>query len=187
MNSKSVAIFVVTGVAQPVASLVGAQEMLQLEEIIFLQRLVDQETVARKRRKAGLPKPGSSIPKLMMPPAVEEDTVSRALKRHAQVSALSAVGGPINAAKRFKDSLPTVEQQRAWAESARIQAIMDGCRKSLPSVRSGVRCYIAFAKTLLGKRVGDIFPPSVDDLLAWSTCFRCEGTFSKYVGHARTW
>ena len=157
--------------SQPVTSLVGSLEFLQEEEITFLQRLIDQETVARRFRRCSGWKPSGGIPK-KQPPAEDEDIVSQVFKRHTQVSAFSAVGGPINAAKRFKESLPSAEQLTAWAEKARIDAIMDGCKKSMPSVRSGVRCYIAFAKVLLRKRFGDIFPPSVDDLLVWSTCFR---------------
>ena len=169
-------------------SLVGALEVLQEEEITFLQRLIDQETVARRFRRCGElnGKPSSGIPK-KQPPAEDDDIVTQVLKRHTQASAFSAVGGPINAAKRFKESLLSVEQLAAWAEKARIDAIMDGCKKSMPSVRSGVRCYIAFAKTLLRKSFGDIFPPSVDDLLVWSTCFRCDATFSNYLGYVRTW
>ena len=89
--------------------------------------------------------------------------------------------------KRLCESLDNAELRDAWAERARISAIMDGCKKSVASMRSGVRCYIAFAKRLRGKTEGSIFPPSVDDLLVWSTCFRCEATYSNYIGYVRTW
>ena len=34
-----------------------------------------------------------------------------------------------------------------WIEDARLAAILGGCRLSMPSVSSGVRCYIAFVGT----------------------------------------
>ena len=165
--------------AQPAAKLMFA-ELLSDYEMEFLQRLIDQETIARRiRPKAVKPEPAVQ--------ADEDAHVGQVLKRSAEAVGVKALGGPTNAAKRLCESLDSAELRDEWAERARMSAIMDGCKKSVTSMRSGVRCYIAFAKRLRGKADGSIFPPSVNDLLVWSTCFRCEGTFSNYMGYVRTW
>ena len=39
----------------------------------------------------------------------------------------------------------SVQQRQAWIEEARVKAILGSCSRSMASVRSGVRCYLAFA------------------------------------------
>ena len=90
-----------------------------------------------------------------------------------------------------------------WLEEARLDAILGGCKLSLPSWRSGVRCYLAFTGEQLAVRIvvccvcsactdkvaqraSRYFPPKLEHLLAWSTLFRCEGTWSNYLGYVRT-
>ena len=51
-------------------------------------------------------------------------------------------------------------------------------------MKSGIRCYLAFAEKFLLK-VGKTLPPTVDELLAYSMHFRCRGTFSNYIGYLR--
>ena len=43
----------------------------------------------------------------------------------------------------------TMQQKTLWLEEARISAILGSCMLSMKSVRSGVRCYIAFVGKLL--------------------------------------
>ena len=111
--------------------------------------------------------------------------------------------GPGGAAKRlsFEDN----GQRLVWAEEARLQAILGGCKRSLASVRSGIRCYIAFIgvpvvpyvytlgcaccvsvadKAFPGTR--RYFPPELDHLLAWSTMFQSTGTLSNYFSYVKT-
>ena len=38
----------------------------------------------------------------------------------------------------------TASQRTAWIEEARLDAILGGLRLSIPSLRSGLRCYLAF-------------------------------------------
>ena len=102
-------------------------------------------------------------------------------------SRVASVGGP----RRTMQSLdlcnmdPT--EKAEWAADARVKAILGSCSKTLPSVRSGILCYIAFADELAAPRkVKQYFPPSVETLVAWSLMFRCEGTWSNYVGYVRT-
>ena len=72
-----------------------------------------------------------------------------------------------------------------WVDNARNLAILGSCPKSLPSVRSGLKCWLRFAREALG-REGRELPPSQDGLLAWSMTFRCDRTFSNYLGHVKT-
>ena len=92
--------------------------------------------------------------------------------------------GPTSAIKRLRDELRCDEDRSRWVAKARVEALVGGCQKSLPSVKSGLRCYMAFASTVLRKPRRSL-PPSVDDLLAWSMTFRCAETFSNYLGHIR--
>ena len=70
-------------------------------------------------------------------------------------------------------------------ESARLDAIMGSCSRSMPSVRSGIRAYICFVDDFcVGAK--SYFPPRLEWLLAWSTCFRSEGTLANYMGYVKT-
>ena len=87
-----------------------------------------------------------------------------------------------------------------WVCDARITAILGSNARTLPSVRSGVRCYLAFAglvcdrvnikHCVINMKTGhhgvELLPPRLDILLAWSTLFRCVGTWKNYLGHVKT-
>lgn len=72
-----------------------------------------------------------------------------------------------------------------WCSKARIGAIIGSCSRSLPSVKSGCRCYFAFAQSILGKTQEQALPPTLDELLAWSGTFRCHDTFGNYVSYVK--
>ena len=63
-------------------------------------------------------------------------------KREANVTARDV--GPVAAAKRMRLEELTASQRTAWIEEARLDAILGGLRLSIPSLRSGLRCYLAF-------------------------------------------
>jgi len=75
--------------------------------------------------------------------------------------------------------------RRLWAYRAKVEALVGSGPKSIPSAKSGIRCFQAFAQEVLGKPVGKSFPPSADDLVAWSALFRCSRTYTNYLGYAR--
>ena len=75
-------------------------------------------------------------------------------------------------------------ERTKFLELARAKALTDGCKDSIESVKSGIRCYMHFAEKVLNKRSGRL-PPSVDELLTWSRFFRCKGTFENYCGYLR--
>ena len=71
-------------------------------------------------------------------------------------------------------------------QSAKVNAILGSCPKSLPSVKSGIKCWSAFAKTILGKSNANIFNIHHNDLLVWAETFKSKGTFCNYLGYAKT-
>ena len=105
------------------------------------------------------------------------------VKAHEPAASLRLPVGPRAAIKRTAECLLTVDDRSVWAEKARAEAIIGGCRGSLGSVKSGIKCYLAFASDILKKEIR--LPPSVDDLLAWSVMFRSKDTFSNYLGYLR--
>lgn len=60
-----------------------------------------------------------------------------------------------------------------WTMIERNRAILGSCPRSLESVKSGIRCWRDFAVGVLRCRETQIFPPTLDGLLAWSSTFRC--------------
>ena len=121
-----------------------------------------------------------------------------------QAEATHAVGnGPRAALKQLVNERKNVAETRVWLEDARLEAVLGGCRRSLPSVRcvcmflswcdlrasrlwirAGIKCYLAFVKAIAGDSVL-AFPPKVEWLQAWAMMFRCSGTFSNYLGYAK--
>ena len=73
----------------------------------------------------------------------------------------------------------------SWVEDARVGAIVGSCRRSLPSVRSGIVCYVAFVDAVIGKVVS-YFPPQLQWLQAWAAAFRCRRAFCNYLGYIKT-
>jgi len=71
-----------------------------------------------------------------------------------------------------------------WLDNARIQAIVGSCPKSHDSVKSGMRFWEWFAVHILNCP-GDILPPRLDGLLAWSRLFRHHGTFGNYLSYVK--
>ena len=92
--------------------------------------------------------------------------------------------GPRTTIAGIADGLLTEQERLAWAAKARIHAIIGGCQASLPSVKSGMRCYSAFARRVLHKS-GLGLPPTIEDLLAFSGCFRSVGTFFNYLTYVK--
>ena len=93
--------------------------------------------------------------------------------------------GPRSFIDVLSADLDTEVKREKWLANARVAAILGSCSLSLPSVRSGCRCYLAFAEKVLGKLPARALPPSVDDLLAWSCTFRCAETFSNYLSYVK--
>ena len=111
--------------------------------------------------------------------------------------------GPRAAQQRLCRELTCAKDKSDWMVDAELRAILGGMQGSLKSLASGLRCYIAFvgmghvANVLAAcdrfvcaahmfPSVSCFFPPSREILLAWSTLFRCGGTFKNYLNFVKT-
>ena len=123
---------------------------------------------------------------------------------------LAAGKGPRQALRQVACNMHDNSEKRRWLEEARLDAVLGSCPYSLASVKSGLRCYLAFAgrhtmfhyvsygccsfhvvslycaDALACGRRPVYFPPALDTLLAWSATFRSEGTLSNYFGFVKT-
>ena len=75
--------------------------------------------------------------------------------------------GPREALQRMGLQDQSDIAKQVWLEEARLEAILGSCKLSMPSVRSGIRCYIAFVGTIA------LFVRSVVALCAWAVFVRC--------------
>ena len=66
------------------------------------------------------------------------------LEGRREANTASAGFGPRAALENLKRSGKPIGGMRTWVEEARLAAILGSCSLSLPSLRSGLRCYVAF-------------------------------------------
>ena len=98
----------------------------------------------------------------------------------------SAAGlGPMATLKSVEEQAISPAQRAAWLGETRIDAILGATCRSQKSVRSGVRCWMAFVDKFdpVKRRY---FPPSLELLLSWSTLFRSGQTLRNYLGYLQT-
>ena len=154
-------------------SIPGA-EALSDSEVDFLQNVALKQFAAFESRPAGV----WSQPAVRQrePPEVINNLVG--IPVGVQLPGTGA--GPLMSIERLASELQSDVARVKWIEQARVEAIVGGCRASLRSVQSGIRCYVTFAERVLQKS-GPKLPPTTDEILSWSLMFRCEGTFSNYV------
>ena len=117
-----------------------------------------------------------------------------------------ALTGPRAAVDTLSRINDTPREWGIWLEEARLHAILGACRGSIASVKSGIRCFVAFIGAVFARRhvswagvasssfadasglkTGSrYFPPTVEALLAWSRCFRNSRTWQNYIGYVKT-
>ena len=90
--------------------------------------------------------------------------------------------GPRQAIASVARQNPTREQRLEWAGRARAAAIMGSAPGVSNKAPTGVKRWSEFHAEL---GVGPFMPPSVDDLLAFSRCFRVARTFTNYVAYLK--
>ena len=171
----------------------GKQEPKRMVE--FVHRSLWFAYGLRSPRTAGVVEPTRSVNANMFHDITEKRAVCE-----------TANGvGPAAALKRLKLEDRTPGERCAWIETARLDAILGGMRLPLPSLRTGLRCYVAFVSTrgvrgLIPSAVYCMvrssgacfpesvvfFPPSLTMLLAWTTMFRSGGTLRNYLGYVKT-
>ena len=92
--------------------------------------------------------------------------------------------GPLAMTNFVGAQLSSSKSRNDWLANARDSPLAGSCPKSHPCVVSGLRCYQRFAEKVLG-HCNDELPPKIDELLAWSTLFRCSKTFGNYLNYVR--
>ena len=88
----------------------------------------------------------------------------------AERASFVATAGPRKTIDELCLKLHNQGDMDKWCAQARVDALLGSCSRSLPSVKSGCRCYLAFAERVLGKQA-QVLPPMLDELLAWSGIF----------------
>ena len=68
--------------------------------------------------------------------------------------------GPRHALETVIGEGGTNRAKSEWCARARVAAILGSYSHSLPSVKSGCRCYFAFAEKVLGKPPDTALPPN---------------------------
>ncbi len=131
-------------------------------ELDFISKL---PTVARRERSRSAHSPAMSAHMVHVEFCRQRDGPSRSdempditaeVVRKGQIDALpdrprnvtSEHAGPIAALKRLDFMNMSQAGRSRWAESARVDAIVGSCRHTMASLKSGLRCWVAF----LGER-----------------------------------
>ena len=168
-----------------IAEIVGA-EALKADEVEFLQNVVSSVSDNQQREVF---EPVSRRPQVVERAAsMEPDSKWRKLEKQLRGSKASdldiATKGPRAAGVLLVENVKRGLDRQEWIENARVAAIVGSCPKSHPSVISGLRFWAFFAIRVLHKR-GDLLPPTLEGLLAWSRLFRNKGTFCNYVSYVK--
>ena len=119
------------------------------------------------------------LPEIVLPLVLENRL------HNAEQASFVPTAGPRGSIDALCLTLHCQEDMDKWCAQARVDALLGSCSRSLPSVKSGCRCYLAFAERVLGKTQAQALPPTLDELLAWSATFRCADTFSNYLGYLK--
>ena len=68
----------------------------------------------------------------------------KGLKPAAQPQADFKARGPQNALKQSQLASKSAEEKQQWIEESRVYAILGSAPRTLPSILSGIRAYVAF-------------------------------------------
>ena len=91
--------------------------------------------------------------------------------------------GPCAAIKAVDFSSMTSNQKRARLNNVVMETAVASVQNSLPSYRSGFKCYLLFHSEVDGGPRP--LPPTIELLLLWSQFFRNSGSFCNYVSHVK--
>ena len=154
--------------------------VLSREEISFLEALAKSMCRPRKRKALGQAAPVCTLPAKQPQSERAEELLSLPESSNLAIAAC----GPRAAGRLLTSVLRSNGDRNEWVSNARIQAIVGSCAKSHASAKSGMRFWRWFAVHILGYE-GDVLPPRLDGLLAWSRLFRCHQTFGNYVSYVK--
>ena len=127
------------------------------------------------------------------------------LDQRQPINSASAGLGPMAALRSLDERRLGPDEKLTWLEESRLDAILGASSCSHKSVRSGIRCWMAFVGThvllaavcpvlVLSLGCADkydpvkkrYFPPPLDLLLSWTTIFRSGQTLRNYLGYVQT-
>ena len=74
-----------------------------------------------------------------------EDDVAKLVPVPGRTNDTMMGKGPRAALRSIGFGSMPCEQRQKWFENARINSILGSCSRSLPQVRAGIRCFLAFA------------------------------------------
>lgn len=115
---------------------------------------------------------------------VREAPTSSILGRLAAPVTLPVTRGPRAALAEAAERLRGPADAARWREVERARAMLQPCARSIPSVRSGLKCWEAYCVRVLHYPCMQI-PPAIADLVAWGALFRCGATYANYCGYVR--
>ena len=166
--------------------LIDGADSLMKSEAEALQRVVDLVSRKGYRSRSVIDSGQSQLVERAV--SAEPENKLRRIETHLrdtkEFDLALASKGPRAACTMLVDNLKRGLDRQDWVERARIAAIVGSCPKSHPSVISGLRFWAFFAIRVLNLR-GDLLPPSLEGLLAWSRLFRSKGTFCNYVSYVK--
>ena len=113
-----------------------------------------------------------------------EAPVPCVLDRLGAPVAVPITRGPRAALAEAAARLRSPADAARWREEERVRAMLQPCARSLPSVRSGLKCWEAYCVRLLKYPCMQL-PPASADLVAWSALFRCGETYANYCSYVK--
>jgi hypothetical protein len=153
-----------------VSNLEGAGTLTQTEAA-FIEKVAAQQKAEARIRNASVS--AVCVPVLPSEPVEKEfRKLDEFMQRRDACGNIGARVGPMRFVQNLQNALQNDDDRIRWLEEARLEAILGSCKDSMKSVKSGIRCYLAFATHVL-KKEGNKLPPTVNDLLRFSASFRC--------------
>ena len=170
---------------QGIAKIPGV-DVLTLGELGRLQDVVDKVSAEEQNNSLDhvCMKPESVEPRMIAEPQTKWRRLEQQLVESKASDLDIASKGPRAAGVLLVANLKRGLDRQEWVERARVAAIVGSCPRSHPSVISGLRFWAFFAIKVLNQR-GDLLPPSLEGLLAWSRLFRNKGTFTNYLSYVK--
>ncbi|CAK0889687.1 unnamed protein product, partial [Prorocentrum cordatum] len=117
-------------------------------------------------------------------PVTAQAPVPSVLDQLGAPVALPMTRGPRAALAEAAARLRSPADAARWREEERVRAMLQPCARSLPSVRSGLKCWEAYCIRMLKYPCMQL-PPACADLVAWSALFRCGETYANYCSYVK--
>ncbi|CAK0862125.1 unnamed protein product [Prorocentrum cordatum] len=117
-------------------------------------------------------------------PVTAQAPVPSVLDQLGAPVALPITRGPWAALAEAAARLRSPADAARWRGEERVRAMLQPCARSLPSVRSGLKCWGAYCIRMLKYPCMQL-PPACADLVAWGALFRCGETCANYCSYVK--